>query len=155
MTQSQSPLNRIMLATIVAGTLDILAAVVMTLVAGRKPDGMLRFVASGPLPEATTWGAGGAVVGLIVHFTLMAIMATIFIVIADRQPALKAKPITWGIIYGLITYVIMNLIVVPARFGAPLPSSVMAIVPQLLFHIVLVGIPIALIARRGHANATR
>ena len=42
----------------------------------------------------------------------------------------------------------MNLIVVPWRFGVPLPSTVAAIAPQLAFHIFLVGIPIALVAAR-------
>ena len=42
----------------------------------------------------------------------------------------------------------MNLIVVPLRFAAPLPPSTRAIVTQLFCHIILVGIPIALIAAR-------
>ena len=37
-----------------------------------------------------------------------------------RRPWLD-KPWLAGLIYGLITYVVMNLIVVPLRFRAPLP----------------------------------
>jgi len=40
---------------------------------------------------------------------------------------------------------VMNLIAVPARFGTPLPPSTPSILTQLFAHIVLVGIPIALI----------
>ena len=135
-------------ATLVAGTLDILFAAILSLLRGNAPADMLRFVASGPFPQATEWGAAGAGLGLATHFALMAIMATIFVILAERRPALAAKPIRWGVIYGLITYVVMNLIVVPLRWPAALPPKPLGIATQLFAHIVLVGIPIALIAAR-------
>lgn len=138
--------KRVAASTLVAGTLDILAAIGMTLAYGRPVDAMLRYVASGPFPDAKLWGTAGAALGLAVHFTLMAIMATIFVLAANRFPRLKAQPIYWGVAYGLVTYVAMNLIVVPLRFGTT-PSAV-GMASQLLFHILLVGIPMALIARR-------
>lgn len=142
-----STAKRIAVAALVAGTLDILAATGMTLAFGRQVDAMLRYVASGPFPDARQWGAAGAALGLAVHFALMAVMAAIFVLAADRIPRLKAKPIYWGVAYGLVTYVAMNLLVVPLRFGA-FPTNPVGIASQLLFHILLVGIPIALIARR-------
>ena len=135
-------------ATLVAGTLDILFAAILTLIRGGEPANMLRFVASGPFPAATEWGTAGAVLGLATHFTLMAIMATVFVLIAQRRPALTASPIQWGVMYGLVTYVVMNLIVVPLRFPAAWPPKPIGIATQLFAHIVLVGIPIALIAAR-------
>lgn len=142
--------RRIALATLVAGTLDILAAVILTLLYGREPAAMLRYVASGPFPPATGWGGAGAVLGLAVHFALMAIMAAAYVFAADREPALRSSPVKWGVLYGLVTYVAMNLIIVPLRFGTPLPPSAMAFATQLFCHIVLVGLPIAFIAaRRG------
>ena len=141
-------LRPILLATFVAGTLDILAAVGLTLYFGREPMNMLRYVASGPFPGATEWGSAGSVLGLAVHFALMAIMVAIYMVLAARRPALPAKPLLWGVIYGLITYVAMNLIVVPLRFPAAFPPSPRGVATQLFCHIVLVGIPIAWIAAR-------
>ena len=64
----------ILIATLICGTLDILWAVVLTLWRGHEPGAMLRRVASGPFPAATEWGATGSILGLVVHFTLMAIM---------------------------------------------------------------------------------
>ena len=137
----------IVLATLVAGALDILFAICLTLYFGREPMAMLRYVASGPFPAATDWGAPGSMLGLATHFTLMAIMVSAFVLVAQQRPALLERPIQWGIVYGLITYVAMNLIVVPLRFGnwPPTPRSVAT---QLFAHIVLVGIPTALIAVR-------
>lgn len=145
----------ILLVTLVAGTLDILAATCLTLYYAKRsvPD-MLRGVASGPFPSATEWGDGGAALGLAVHFTLMAIMVAVYVLIAARQPALRAKPLLCGVVYGLVTYVVMNLIVVPLRFEGTFPPSTRSIVTQLFCHVVLVGIPIALIAARQFRNAS-
>ena len=135
-------------ATMVAGTLDIMLAAMLSLLRGNAPADMLRFVASGPFPHATEWGAAGAWLGLVTHFTLMAIMAAAFVLIAQNRPALTASPLKWGVIYGLVTYVVMNLIVVPLRFPAAWPPQPIGIATQLFAHILLVGIPIALIAAR-------
>jgi len=140
-------LKPIALATIVAGSLDILFAVILTLWFGRDPANMLRYVASGPFPGATEWGASGAILGLIVHFTLMAIMATAFVIAARRLPELTRKPVKWGVLYGLATYAVMNLLVVPLRFPAAFPPSPRSLGTQLFAHVFLVGLPIALITR--------
>ena len=135
-------------ATLVCGTLDILFATMLTLLRSKEPAAMLRFVASGPFPAATEWGAAGSLLGLAVHYTLMAIMVAIFILAARRVPALADSPLLWGLIYGLVTYGVMNLIVVPLRFPAAWPPKALSIGTQLFAHIVLVGIPTSLIARR-------
>jgi hypothetical protein len=138
----------ILVATFVAGALDIIAAIGLTLYNGRDPADMLRGVASGPFPGASEWGDAGAALGLLVHFALMGIMAAVFVAAAARLPSLRAQPVRWGLLYGLATYVVMNLIVLPLRFGAPVPPPTRAILTQLFCHIVLVGIPIALIAAK-------
>ena len=136
------------IATLVAGTLDILFAMILTVWFSREVGGMLRYVGSGPFPAATEMGTAGAILGLAIHFALMAIMAAAFVLAARQWPALLQKPIMWGVIYGLVTYVAMNLIVVPLRFDIPLPPSPLSIATQLFAHVILVGIPIALIAAR-------
>jgi hypothetical protein len=139
----------IAMATLVAGTLDILFAICLSLYFGRNPMDMLRYVASGPLPPATEWGAAGSILGLAVHFTLMAIMAAGFAVIIRWRPAILETPLRSGIAYGLVTYVAMNWVVVPLRFHTPLPPKPLSIATQLFAHIILVGIPMALIASRN------
>jgi len=138
----------ILIGTLIAGTLDILAAITLTLLYGRDPMTMLRYVASGPFLGAMGWGTGGSILGLAVHFALMAIMVTIFVLAAARIRRLWQQPILWGFLYGLATYVVMNLIVVPLRWPDRFPPSTTSIVTQLFCHIVLVGIPIALVTAR-------
>lgn len=141
-------LKPIAIATAVSGTLDILFAMILTVFFGREIGNMLRYVGSGPFPPATDMDVSGAILGLIVHFALMAIMASVYVLAARRIPALVERPIQWGVLYGLATYVVMNWLVVPMRFDTPLPPSPLSMATQLFAHIVLVGIPIALIAAR-------
>ncbi len=141
------------IATLLCGTLDILLAVFLTLSRGKEPAAMLRFVASGPFPRASEWGVAGSILGLVVHFALMGIMVAIFVLAARARPSILDRPLLAGLIYGLITYVAMNLIVVPLRFPAAWPPSPLGIGTQLFAHIFLVGIPTALIARRFSRRA--
>ena len=146
--QHRSIIKPIIAGTLLCGTLDILFAAILTGMRGRHVGDMLRFVASGPFPDAAAMGRQGAIIGLLVHFTLMAIMVAVFVIAARQLPRLLAKPLLSGVAYGLLTYVVLDLIVVPLRFPAAWPPAPLSIATQLFAHIVLVGIPIALIARR-------
>lgn len=143
-----SMLKPIAIATAISGTLDILFAIILTVAFGREIGNMLRYVASGPFPGATDMGAGGAVLGLVVHFVLMAIMATALMLLVRWKPERLDTPVLTGLAWGIVTYFVMNWLVVPLRFGTPLPPKTLSVVTQLFAHIVLVGIPMAFIATR-------
>ena len=138
----------IALATLTCGTLDILFAMILTVAFGRQIPDMLRYVASGPFPAATGMGAAGAILGLLVHFSLMAIMVAALLLLVRHWPRLLDTPWRTALIFGLVTYFIMNWAVVPLRFHTPLPPRPLSIATQLFAHIVLVGLPATLIARR-------
>lgn len=82
----------------------------------------------------------------------MAIMVAAFVLAAGSRPSLLDQPLTSGVVFGLITYVVMNLIVVPLRFPQAWPPTPLSIGTQLFAHIVLVGLPTALISR-GYLRA--
>lgn len=139
-------LKPIAIATAIGGTLDILFAMILTVAFGRQVGTMLRYVASGPFPAATDMGAAGAILGLVVHFALMAIMATALMLLLRWKPERLDTPVLTGLAWGVVTYFAMNWLVVPLRFGTPLPPKTLSIVTQLFAHIVLVGIPMAFVA---------
>src|SRR4029079_11797473 len=130
----------IALSTLVSGALDILFAMILTVAFGPHIPDMLRFVASGPFPAATEMGGGGAILGLVVHFALMAIMAAIFVAVVRARPALLDTPWRTALAWGVITYFAMNWLVVPLRFHSPLPPKTLSIVTQAFAHLVLVAI---------------
>jgi len=144
----RSIVKPIVLATLLCGTLDILLAIILTVSRGKDVGNMLRFVGSGPFPSATDMGSAGAVLGLAVHFGLMAIMVAVFVVSARAIPRLLDNPWVSGLLYGLITYGVLDLIVVPLRFPAAWPPSTLSIATQLFAHIALVGWPTAFITRK-------
>lgn len=141
-------LKPIAIATAISGTLDIVFAMILTLAFGRQIPAMLRTVASGPFPAATDWGRGGALLGLVVHFALMAIMATIFMLIVRARPVLLDTPWLTALAFGVFTYFAMNWAVVPLRFHTPLPPKTISIVTQLFAHLVLVSFVFVLVAKR-------
>lgn len=145
----------IALATAVAGTLDILAAIVQGLTNGTAPAAVLRSVAAGPLGDgAFAGGAGMAAAGLAIHFAIMAVIAAVFVLAADRIPALVRRPLVWGPFYGLAVWAVMYLIVLPLRWPDSFPlTDPVRIAWAIAFHTLLVGLPIALIAAGGQRES--
>jgi hypothetical protein len=141
-------LKPIAIATLISGTLDILLATALTLLNGRAPADMLRFVASGPFPAATGMGTAGAILGLVVHFSLMAIMAAVFMWLARARLILLETPIRTALAYGIVTYIVLDLLVVPLRFPGAFPPKPLSIATQLFAHIVLVALVFVFVARR-------
>jgi hypothetical protein len=142
-------LRPVLIATVIAGTLDILSAFVFAGLAGMMPAEILAYVASGPFGDAPTTSLGWALVGLLVHFAIMACMAAAYMLVAPRLPALLRHPAVAGLAYGVLLWTIMYWIVKPLRWPeAPLPSSLYSIANQLFSHCILVGLPIALVATR-------
>lgn len=142
----------ILLATLVAGTFDILAAIIQ---AGGAAGPVLRSVAAGPLGDgAAAGGVGMAIAGLVIHFLLMAVIAAVFVLAVGRIPLLLHRPLVWGPLYGLGVWAVMYLIVLPARWPGTFPLTDPAkIAWAVAFHTLLVGLPIALIATRTPGGA--
>ncbi len=166
----------ILLGGLAAGALDIIYAFVVygPLSYGMTPEGVLQSVAAGWIGRQAS-SAGGvetAVLGLGTHFFLATIMAAMYVLLATRIAALRSGALVWGLVYGLILYVAMNYVVVPLsaaatgsfatpeEFGPRLQESFSQVrggggdqYPWMLAgtiftHTVLVGLPIALVAKR-------
>jgi len=143
-------LKPIVIATLIAGTLDILSAFVFAGTAGMMPADVLTYVASGPFGEGVhMMGATSSLIGLAVHFAIMACMAAAYVLAASRVPALVRHPVPAGLAYGFILWLIMYWAVKPLRWpDAPLPHTAWGIGNALFSHCLLVGLPIALVAAR-------
>jgi hypothetical protein len=143
-------LRPILLAALVAGTLDILSAFVFAGMAGMTPGGVLTYVASGPFGDGVRGGgAAWAAAGLAVHYAIMTCMAGAYFLVASRAALLIRHPVAAGLLYGLLLWLIMYWAVKPLRWpDAPLPHTAWGIGNALFSHCILVGLPIALIAAR-------
>ena len=137
----------IMRGTAIAGTLDIVSAFIFAGLAGATPLQVLRSVAAGPFGNGMAKaGIGGALAGLSVHFAIMAVIVTAFAVVASRVRLLLDRPWLTGVAAGLIVYLVMYWIVLPARWPAVFPKTELWSVANALFSMICcVGIPIALV----------
>lgn len=135
--------------TLVAGTLDIAGAMVLSALHDRGPVKMLQSIAGAILGKSTyALGMQSALLGLAIHFAIMSAMVIGFIAAASKAPLVLREPLVSGAAYGLLLYGVMYLIVLPLRWPSLFPTSDKAtIVGQLVCHVLLVGLPIAFTAK--------
>ena len=142
------------LGTLAVGTLDLLDAFVFFGLRGVQPGRILQGIAAGLLgTPAFRGGAATMALGLALHFLIaFSIVATYFL--ASRLwPALAARPILYGAIYGVIAYVVMSRIVVPLSLAPGGTPTLPVIVNGVFIHILGVGIPSGLAARAAASPA--
>ena len=136
-------------ATLIAGFLDLGSAFVYAMLEGHPPLGVLFAIASGVWPGARNAGLAGMLAGVLLHFAIMSVMVWVYVMLARRREWAVRRPFIAGSLYGLGLWCVMYLIVLPLRWPAILQRvSMVSLGEQWFSHIVLVGIPIALLAAR-------
>ena len=149
-------LRPILLGGLVAGTLDILYAFIhYGLAFGVSPVHICQSVAAGWIgrPAAFAGGLPVAALGLASHYLIATLFAAFFVLCATRIPAIVMRPFITGPVYGGGLYFVMNYAVVPlSNAGAKGPPEGWILVGAIFTHTVLVGLPIALIAKRNLAK---
>ncbi len=133
-------------ATIVAGSADLAFAITLWALLGTPPVRVLQAIASGLIgPGSFTGGAGTAALGAVLHYLIILAMAAAYAAVSRRSLWLNEHRLLGGAAYGALLYGLMNFIVVPLSL-APLGRPPLAIaIADLCSHILLVGIPIALL----------
>ena len=140
---------------LLAGLLDGAAAIIRyNLISGIPAQNIFRYIASGliGMHAAVQAGALGVFLGVILHFTIAIGAATVYYFAALKLPILIRRPFLSGTIFGLGLYVFMNYLVVPLSAVPMNPHPVFSWIDLgsgIFFHVVLIGIPIALIAQRS------
>lgn len=137
----------------VAGTLDIVYACLFWGLRSDVPAlRIFQSVAAGLLGKAAfEGGAATAALGLGLHYFIATSMSVTYYVVAGRWRLLQRRPLLCGAGYGLLLYAIMNHIVVPLSRAGPGSKNPLWIGLSIAVHVALVGIPIAIFARKAHA----
>ncbi len=136
---------------VTAGVLDITYAwVFWKLKAGVSAQRIFQSVAAGLLGRASfDGGAATAALGLFLHFFIATTMAFTYFVVASRWPALHRRPLAYGAAYGLLLYGVMNYIVLPLSAAGRGSRDPLWIALSIVVHMLLIGVPMALFARRA------
>ena len=108
------------------------------------PVRIYQSVAAGLLGrDSFQGGLATAALGMFLHFFIATTAAAVFVAASTRLKLLLRQPLPCGLAFGVAVYFFMNLVVVPlsrARAGG-------LSWPLLIGHALLVGLPIALVAR--------
>ena len=146
-----SRLGAVLVGGSIAGALDILFALTHAASNGMAPQQLLQVVASGLLgQDAYVGGWATAALGLLAHFVLSFLWATLFVAAASRVPRLVAKPAVSGAIFGVLVFLAMRLAVLPiSAFPHPVSFKPLSAGLDLLSHVFFFGLPIALAAARA------
>ena len=156
-SKSPGPLKVILVAGLVAGTLDILAAFVQTYINTRKgPDIVLKYIASGVFGRKEAFGGGDSMIiwGLLFHFIIAMAFAAFFVFLYLNWKLVSRNIILSGLLYGLFVWTVMNRLVVPL---SKIPSQSFAwnrAIIAMLILVFFIGLPIALITRKYYPRHT-
>jgi hypothetical protein len=140
---------------LLAGGFDIsFACVFWAVKADLPPTRIFQSVAAGLLGKASfEGGAATAALGLILHFFIACTMALTYFLVSHRWTVLVRRPVSFGIAYGLLLYVVMNYIVVPLSAAGAGSRDPTWITMTVAVHAFLIGLPIALFASRAALSA--
>lgn len=147
-------LNTILLSGLVAGMLDATAGVVVYYIwFGFNPLQVLQYIAAGFYgPTAINGGAGMIMAGLIFHFLIAYVVAAIYFYAYPAIRILNKYKVIAAHIYGLGIWLVMNMVVLPNTNLPPAPFDLGLAVTGIIWHMLLVGLPIALITAKHYAS---
>jgi uncharacterized membrane protein YagU involved in acid resistance len=134
-------------AWLVVGILDIMSAIAIWLSRGTTLTHGFQAIASGLLgAKSYQGGLATAGLGLAIHFFIAFVVVAIFYLASRKIRFLTERAAVSGVIYGIIVYLVMYWIVLPATFP-PFRHRLGNDVLELVIHIVLIGLTTALIIR--------
>ncbi len=139
----------ILQAGLAAGVGDTLLAMGMYRVG---PGPIYRSVASGLIGReaAVQGGLVTAALGMLLHFLIATTAAAAYVAASSRLKLLLAQAVPCGLAFGVAVYFFMKEIVVPLSAARPIAFTWAGLVG----HALLVGLPIALVARRWLGTAS-
>ncbi|MBF4494474.1 DUF1440 domain-containing protein [Flavobacterium sp. MR2016-29] len=145
----------VFLSGLIAGTLDIVAAITVYSIILNKTTGIkiLQSIASGIFKkEAYTGGSSMALIGLLLHYFIAFTFAWFYFILYPRLSFLKKNALLSGIVYGIFVWIIMNLIVLPIVFPVlPQKHFDFPLMLSILILIVCIGIPISFITKKYYS----
>ena len=138
-------------AGLLAGSLDITAAVVESGLAGKGPLHLFQGIAGGLLGKsALQGGLPTAALGLFLHYFIATTASAVFYLASRKWKPLLRCPILSGLLYGVAVYIFMYYIVLPlsayhTRVALP---RISLLVRDVTVHMFLVGVPISWMVRK-------
>ena len=135
---------------VLAGVGDIAFAFATAGLRGVGPVRVLQSVAGGLLGRAAAEGGPAtAALGAVLHFLIAFVWAAVYWLASRKVKVLVRHPVVCGLLYGAAVYFFMYFVVLPLSAIYFKPSrELSSIILNAAGHMLLVGLPIALAARK-------
>jgi uncharacterized membrane protein YagU involved in acid resistance len=147
---SVSRLRLIGAGSIAAGVIDLVYAVAFNGRAGIPAIVIPQSVASGLLGvSAFHGGMATAAVGLLLHFGILFVAATVYFSFSRKLKVLIVRPAISGALFGLAIYLVMHAVVLPLSEAPKFKSTTASTISDLIVHMALIGPIIAFAAHRS------
>jgi len=140
----------------IAATFDIVYAIVYSWIRAKVPPiTIVQSVASGLIGQrAYEGGAATAALGLCLHYAMGFIIASIFWLASRRLKFMTERAVLAGLLYGICVYFVMNFVVLPlSAFPTPITHTPVRMAINIVAHMILFGLPIALATRAASRAA--
>lgn len=145
MPMTRPNFNIILRAGLLAGTLDILAAILI--LAKGNAVGTLKFIASGVFGKAAFSGGYDMVaLGAVFHYLIATGFAAGYFLAWPRLTFLQKNKWASGVLYGVFVWAVMNLLVVPLSHAPQSPFAWDSALKNMAILVVCIGLPIAWLA---------
>lgn len=134
------------------GILDgIFALVYYGLILGANPLRIFQSISAGLLGREAAYSGGTATFlsGIVLHFVVATLIATVYYAASLKLPILIKRAVLCGLLYGMAAYLVMNYVVIPLSRAGAGASPLSVFLTGIIGHAFLVGLPVALIARRS------
>ena len=135
---------------LIAGTLDIADALIFSHFRGATPSQVFHYIASG-LIGARAFQMGGAAyaLGVAIHYAIAMFWTCVFYAVRQKVDFVRRTPVSSGLVYGVVVYVIMNFVVLPLS-GVPKLGhvSLAGRINGVLALMVCIGLTVSLLLQR-------
>jgi hypothetical protein len=141
----------LLLTGLLAGLLDAVAATLLFLARGNKdPRVLFKYIASAVYGKDafTRRGESMFFMGLLFHFLIAMGWVAIYFFLHAQMPWLGRHPLAAAIGYGILVWIVMNLVVVPNSRAAARPFSLLFAFINVVILILTIGLPAAYLAGR-------
>lgn len=144
----------ILTAWLIAGTLDMSAAVIQTLINGGDPLRMMQFIASGVFgTSAFSSVMPYAALGFLFHYVIALGWTLLFFYIYPKFYFLSANVVLTAVLYGVFVWAMMNLVVLPLANTPPIKFVAAKALVAAGVLVVAIGMPLAFIASRYYRKS--
>jgi len=155
-TLFRSITKTILLAGFIAGTLDILFAIIF--LASGNAEAVFRYIARGALGEAAYQGGFEMILlGLVFHYIIAYCFTIGYFLVSPLFPFLHKQKIAVGLLYGVFVWAFMHFIVLPFTHNPPGPVTLKGAWKNIVILMFAVGLPVVIMAGKYYdeKNAAR